>query len=381
MILKSFARNLNRQRKNTALSSPGKYGSEKQKPVEYSKMVNRKEANVALTRDEISAIIIKRIVKRIVLKALEPVDWITINGTHIGLDEAGNLMGEVGAKISGGSKQNGGDNIVLSQEQKQNLSAIAGKLGCEVGEPMSSDEALAGANFSWNARQLGAVNLPPRPTDAAYWEASKNPDADVAREIQKYETEYSKTLGALSAQEDKEVCQYSVNCPSTVIAYELRARGLDVTAVPVTNGRGPDVFKNEVWKGAQIQQAKDGADFIELTKNDPDTARYGVIVKNDFTKHTMVATREGGSLKIIDTQLNKTYSPEVFQATKYDWGNTNYKYTPRTEKYEVYALHNGIQGTKIFGQTMDSDTTIAFYRIDTLTIDASKVSKYVKGNK
>ncbi len=333
-----------------------------------------------LTRDEVCAIIEKRIVKRLVLAIIaksEIVDWITINHTHVGLDEAGNLMGEVGAKISGRGKGETDRTAGLSQEQKQNLSAIASKLGCEVGAPMSSDEALSGANFSWNERQHGALTMPDAPTNAARWAAQNNPE--LMKEIEKYDAESAKTWQTLSAAEYKEIAQYSVNCPSTVMAYELRARGLDVTAAPVTGKSGPSVFKNLVWEGAQIQQAKDATDFQELTKSDPDTARYGVIVRNDTTNHTMVATREGGTLKIIDTQLNATYSPEAFQSTKYSY-SADYKYTPCTEKYNVYPLKDA-RINKVFGQTIHEDTTIAFYRIDTLTIDPNKISKYVRANK
>lgn len=120
---------------------------------------------------------------------------------------------------------------------------------------------------------------------------------------------------------------YRVNCGNSVTAYELRRRGLDVSAKPVSveairrGGIDVDGFLS-TWRtpaGAAPELIRTGgiSGTRDLLKTWPDDARGFVMVGwKGGGGHVFVVEKVDGVTRYIDPQLNKVYDESVFKRVR-----------------------------------------------------------------
>ena len=106
--------------------------------------------------------------------------------------------------------------------------------------------------------------------------------------------------------------EYGSNCQRSVIAYELRRRGYDVTALPRLKD---DDAVADLWRyvfGTDFEQVNGADEKIALSALEEKIASYGdgsrsiIVVKwKDDCQHAFIAERQNGKIVYVDPQSGK----------------------------------------------------------------------------
>lgn len=250
----------------------------------------------------------------------EDASWITINGTHVQVDSAGNIVtGPDSLKALPPLQQGPGDTrqgTALNGDKYAYYPSTLG--GMERGEPMTFEEADG---------------------------RSANPG-------------YRKGTGTAS------------NCQSCVIAYEARLRGYDVEAMSYTGNQTAeelslntriawvdpetgDTPDYEPWDYGKIYDKRSYGDYLESTVKTGGRYTLEFYWKNAQGGHIITAERdEDGKLRLYDPQTGKTY----------------------TKDYEKEALLGRMRFSTSYGRA----TTPLLLRVDTLSFREEVVNNVVK---
>ena len=104
----------------------------------------------------------------------------------------------------------------------------------------------------------------------------------------------------------------SVNCTLCAFTYDLRRRGMDVTALSSETGNYPDQIIKSLYKDAK-EDKMSASSFSELYENAakkyPEGSRGEISVYGPFMGHSMAWEIHNGKLEVLDTQRNVKVSP------------------------------------------------------------------------
>ena len=119
---------------------------------------------------------------------------------------------------------------------------------------------------------------------------------------------YKRIISIDASPEERD---YNENCANSVVAYEMRCRGYDVTAQPVSACRTLRSKPFSAWVGGQKsrEQSSDFFDVLQYIGNQEDGARVqiaGAYNKNMWYRqrdgHTFVAEKNNGEIVFKDPQ-------------------------------------------------------------------------------
>ena len=109
---------------------------------------------------------------------------------------------------------------------------------------------------------------------------------------------------------------YKENCTNCISAYEMRKRGYNVTAKPVTKNRFLSRHPEAAWIDPDIKQVSGNGlmDILSIMSTWPDGARAEIAVtwKNSDSGHVFVAEKEDGKIQFYDVQSGEELSIHIF---------------------------------------------------------------------
>lgn len=108
----------------------------------------------------------------------------------------------------------------------------------------------------------------------------------------------------------------SANCTLCAFTYDLRRRGMDVTALSSESGNYPDQLIKTLYKGAK-EDKMTASSFTDLYENAakkyPEGSRGEISVYGPYMGHSMAWEIHNGKLEVLDTQRNVKMSPKELQ--------------------------------------------------------------------
>lgn len=105
----------------------------------------------------------------------------------------------------------------------------------------------------------------------------------------------------------------SVNCTLCTVAYDMRRRGYDVTALASDSGTYVEAMLPRIYDGAKEDKlsARNWTDFYDAAaKKYPEGSRGEIHVSGPFMAHSMAWEIRNGKFEILDAQRNVKVKPE-----------------------------------------------------------------------
>ena len=178
---------------------------------------------------------------------------------------------------------------------------------------------------------------------------SKDLIGDIADVGEKYTADHMprQIQGEHSVEDDMAACNprynngvvpgTSTNCTLCAFTYDLRRRGMDVTALSSETGNYPEQIIKSLYKDAKADKmtARSFTDLYEQAeKKYPEGARGEISVYGLFMGHSMAWEIHNGKLEVLDTQRNVKVSPRDLMELGFD---PSFKQTAfvRTDHLEV----------------------------------------------
>lgn len=146
------------------------------------------------------------------------------------------------------------------------------------------------------------------------WEQQKDEDGNPKElSLSGANPNYNRHAGPYTMDED---LIYNKNCTNSVVAYEMRCRGYDVSAKPITENKRLQFAPFSAWVDPDIQRGESKKDILIFMDDQPEGARVQISVTKkptiwqDRTGHTFVAVKKNGNTVFKDPQRGVIIKPQ-----------------------------------------------------------------------
>jgi len=129
----------------------------------------------------------------------------------------------------------------------------------------------------------------------------------------------------------------SNNCGLCAFTYDLRRRGMDVTALSSETGNYADKIAESLYNGAKVDRmnARNFTDlFAKAEEKYPEGARGEIAVYGPFYGHSMAWEIHNGKLEVIDAQRNVKVTPRELTELGFD-SKAEFTHFIRTDNLDV----------------------------------------------